>query len=63
MVRYVEATSDGDAALRGAAQQWILEYNEDDVGATAALREWLDQCASLLPSIEDAAPARPLAVG
>jgi predicted RecB family nuclease len=63
MVRYVEATADGDAALRAAAQQWILEYNEDDVHATAALREWLDQCAGLLPSIEQAAPVRPLAVG
>jgi predicted RecB family nuclease len=63
MVRYVEATADGDAALRAAAQQWILEYNEDDVHATAALREWLDQCAGLLPSIEEAAPVRPLAVG
>jgi predicted RecB family nuclease len=61
MVRYVEATSDGDPLLRAAAQQWILEYNEDDVRATAALREWLHQCASLLPCIEDAAPARPMA--
>ena len=63
MVRYVEATADADPSLRAAAQQWILEYNEDDVRATAALREWLDQRASLLPSIEDAAPAHPLAVG
>ena len=34
-------------------------YNEDDVHATAVRREWLDRCASLLPSIEDAAPPRP----
>jgi hypothetical protein len=41
----------------------IIEYNKDDVHATAALRDWLDRCASLLPSIEEAAPVRPLAVG
>ncbi len=56
MVRYVEATSGSDPSLRGAARQWILDYNEDDVRATAALREWLDRGAGLLPSIEDAAP-------
>ncbi len=63
MVRYVEATADDDPALRSEARRWILDYNEDDVRATAALREWLDQHASLLPSIEDAAPAHPMAVG
>lgn len=56
MVRYVEATADPDEAVRARAQGWILDYNEDDVRATAALREWLDQRASMLPSIEDAAP-------
>jgi len=56
MVSYIEAISDPDEAVRAGAQQWILDYNEDDVRATAALREWLDQRASLLPSIEDAAP-------
>jgi len=56
MVSYMEATSDPDQAVRASAQQWILDYNEDDVRATAALREWLDRGATLLPSIEDAAP-------
>ncbi len=56
MVRYIETTTGEDAALRSEARQWILDYNEDDVRATAALREWLDHHASLLPSIEDAAP-------
>jgi len=57
MVRYVEATSSTDEDLRVEARQWILDYNEDDVHATAALREWLDGDAGLLPSIEDTAPA------
>jgi predicted RecB family nuclease len=52
MVRYLEATADGEPSLRSAARQWILEYNEDDVRATAELREWLDRHASILPSIE-----------
>ena len=52
MVRYLEATTDAEPSLRSEARQWILEYNEDDVRATAALREWLDRHASILPSIE-----------
>jgi predicted RecB family nuclease len=54
MVRYVEATETVDDVLRDEARRWLLEYNEDDVRATATLREWLDTTASLLPSIEDA---------
>jgi predicted RecB family nuclease len=57
MVSYIEATSDPDETVRAGAQRWILDYNEDDVRATAALREWLDQRASMLPSIEEAVPA------
>ncbi len=56
MVRYLEAVAEEDPSLRSEARQWILDYNEDDVRATATLREWLDQDANLLPSIEDAAP-------
>jgi len=56
MVSYIEAISDPDEAVRAGARQWILDYNEDDVRATAALREWLDQRASLLPSIDEAVP-------
>ena len=54
MVRYVDATSEGDDELSGEARRWLLAYNEDDVRATATLREWLDQNACLFPSIEDA---------
>ncbi len=58
MVRYLEATSDEDDGVCAEARRWILDYNEDDVRATARLREWLDQTASLLPSIEGVAPTR-----
>jgi predicted RecB family nuclease len=55
LVKYDQAIDEEtDAAGRAAAQEWILEYNEDDVRATAALREWLDGPARELPSIETA---------
>ena len=53
MVRFAEATSDCDDAVRSRARCWILEYNEDDVLATAALRNWLDGEARLLPSVTE----------
>ena len=37
--------------MSAKARRWILEYNEDDVRATATLRHWLDTEARLLPSI------------
>jgi predicted RecB family nuclease len=57
MVKYDQAVDDdaeADAVGRANAQQWILDYNEDDVRATAALRGWLDGAASALPSIASA---------
>jgi predicted RecB family nuclease len=56
MVGYLEAVAEEDPTLRSEARRWILDYNEDDVRATATLREWLHQDANLLPSIEEAAP-------
>jgi predicted RecB family nuclease len=53
MVQYGLAISDVDDAERAQARQWILEYNEDDVRATAALRDWLDSAAGSFPSITD----------
>ena len=39
IVKYEQATDEESGpAARAAAQEWILEYNEDDVRATAALR-------------------------
>ena len=53
MVKYEQAVDEETgSAGRAAAQEWILEYNEDDVLATAALRKWLDGPARDLPSIE-----------
>ena len=54
MVKYDQAVDDdaeADGVGRANARQWILDYNEDDVRATAALRGWLDGPASGLPSI------------
>ena len=56
IVKYDQAIDEETGpAGRAAAQEWILEYNEDDVRATAALREWLDGPARELPSIASAA--------
>ncbi len=53
LVKYDQAIDEEtDVAGRAAAQEWILEYNEDDVRATAVLREWIDGPARELPSIE-----------
>jgi predicted RecB family nuclease len=55
IVKYEQATDEeAGPAARDAAQEWILGYNEDDVRATAALRNWLDGPARDLPSIEAA---------
>ncbi|HWD55688.1 MAG TPA: TM0106 family RecB-like putative nuclease [Acidimicrobiales bacterium] len=55
MVKYDQAV-DEEADPDGAAgaRQWILGYNEDDVRATFALRDWLDGPAVELPSIAQA---------
>jgi predicted RecB family nuclease len=54
MVAYDRAVDDADPVAQAEAREWILEYNEDDVRATAALREWLDGAANDLPSIAEA---------
>jgi predicted RecB family nuclease len=40
-VWFADAVGDGDADRRAQARTRVLEYNEDDVRATAALRGWL----------------------
>ena len=56
MVAHDRAVDDADPAAAAEARDWILEYNEDVVRATAALREWLDGAANDLPSIAEAGP-------
>ncbi len=52
MVKYEQAIDEAaDGAARATAQEWIFEYNEDDVRATAALRDWLHGPAQRLLSI------------
>jgi predicted RecB family nuclease len=63
MVNYDQAVDGIDPGDREEAQRWILEYNEDDVRATAALRAWLDGPAQDLPSITAATPAAAAATG
>ena len=41
---FADAVHDPDAAARDAARTRVLEYNEDDVAATAVLRAWLRSC-------------------
>jgi predicted RecB family nuclease len=54
LVNYDTAVDHTDPAAEAEARRWILEYNEDDVRATAALRDWLDGPAQALPSITSA---------
>ena len=56
MVNYDSAVDDADPAARAEARAWIVRYNEDDVRATAALRDWLDGPANQLPSVAAADP-------
>jgi predicted RecB family nuclease len=49
LVKYDGAVERGDRAAR----DWLLAYNEGDVRATLALREWLEALASGCPSVED----------
>jgi hypothetical protein len=59
MVRYDTATDPADAESAAAARAWLLDYNRSDVGATCALRDWLDKTASDYPAVEDLGPLGP----
>jgi hypothetical protein len=56
MVNYDVAVDDADPVAQAEAQAWVVRYNEDDVRATAALRDWLDNPVNELPSIAGADP-------
>ena len=54
-IGWYELARDGDHA----SLQRLLDYNEDDVRATRALRDWLEGDARLLPHLDDlGAPGR-----
>jgi predicted RecB family nuclease len=59
IAHYIEAVGDPDPAVRSEARRWLLEYNEDDVRASAALRGWLDTDARLLPPVDTLAGKGP----
>jgi len=52
MIRYDQAVGD-DPVAAVAARDWLLTYNRNDVEATRALREWLDNDATGCPPAED----------
>jgi predicted RecB family nuclease len=51
MLRYDAAAGTAESADSRAARDWLLAYNRNDVEATLALRQWLDQEASGCPPV------------
>ena len=52
MLQYDVAVDGSVAGDQAAAREWLLAYNQDDVEATFALRDWLDHNRDSIPSIE-----------
>lgn len=47
------ATAEDDPGARSRPRQWLLSYNEDDVRATLAVRDWLERVGPSLGTVED----------
>jgi predicted RecB family nuclease len=54
MLWYEQGMTAVDEVTRVAARDRVLAYNEDDVRATAALRDWLTRAGHQLPSLDGA---------
>ena len=52
MVKYEQALYAESESDRQEAIAWLLRYNEGDVRATLAIRDWLDREGDQIPSIE-----------
>ena len=52
MLRYDLAVSAADENERRDARTWLLSYNQGDVEATLAIRDWLEREGDLIPRIE-----------
>jgi predicted RecB family nuclease len=56
MIRYDQAVNPDEPRAARSARDWLLAYNRNDVQATFALREWLDQAATGCPPVENLGP-------
>jgi predicted RecB family nuclease len=52
---YYDLATDAEGAESSSARAWLLSYNEGDVRATAALREWMTTTGNSLPAISEVA--------
>jgi predicted RecB family nuclease len=52
MLRYDLAVNGANEQEREQARAWLLTYNQGDVEATLAIREWLERTGALVPRIE-----------
>jgi predicted RecB family nuclease len=52
MLRYDLAVNGATEQEREQARAWLLTYNQGDVEATLAIREWLERKGALVPRIE-----------
>jgi predicted RecB family nuclease len=58
MVMHDLAVAGATELEREAARTWLLRYNEGDVRATFALREWMDREGGTIPPIDGVVPAK-----
>ncbi len=56
MIRYDAAVGSGSESERDSARQWLLSYNQGDVEATLAIRNWLDRDSRSIAPIESLDP-------